>query len=213
MLRLRPAFRSALQPPSNRVASLQSPCPCLRSCTAWRRLAWLQRMRLLQSCPPHALARPALLAGAAHWKTRGCDIIGRRLRTGEHDLAAHKDEKHDLRLLHAVDEPGEQLRLILRGPHSGPSARARSARPHAACQQPAATSARQDGAPADRRTGEATDVPRGPCPSAFILDDTSAGGSGGGAPPPPPPPGAHRAEHAVQLGKALQADGEADVAG
>lgn len=33
--------------------------------------------------------------------------------TCEHNLARHEDEQHDLGLLHAVDEAGEQLRLIL----------------------------------------------------------------------------------------------------
>lgn len=34
------------------------------------------------------------------------------LGTSEHDLAAHKDQEHNLGLDHAVDETGEQLRLV-----------------------------------------------------------------------------------------------------
>lgn len=34
------------------------------------------------------------------------------LGTGEYDLTADEDQKHDLRLDHAVDQAGEQLRLV-----------------------------------------------------------------------------------------------------
>lgn len=39
------------------------------------------------------------------------DLVS-NLGTGENDLAADKDQEHDLRLDHTVDETGEQLRLI-----------------------------------------------------------------------------------------------------
>lgn len=35
--------------------------------------------------------------------------------TCEHHLAGHEDEQHDLGLLHAVDQAGEQLWLVLHG--------------------------------------------------------------------------------------------------
>jgi len=34
------------------------------------------------------------------------------LRAGEDDLAADEDQEHDLGLDHAVDQTGEQLRLV-----------------------------------------------------------------------------------------------------